>query len=60
MNEELRTFLLPQISNEHTGFVPVKRSVEQILDGCQIIKKASEFNLKVIICFVDYKEDVDK
>lgn len=60
LNERLKAFLLPQIPNEQTGFVPGKGTREQILNVRQLIEKAREFNVKMILCFVDFKKAFDR
>lgn len=60
LNKRLKTFLLPQIPDEQTGFVPGKGTREQILNVQQIVEKTREFNVKMFMCFVDYKKAFDK
>lgn len=59
INERLKTFLLPQISDEQRGFIPGKGTREQLLNARQIIEKAREHNLKLYLCFVDYTKAFD-
>lgn len=60
INERLKPFLLPQISDEQTGFIPGKGTREQILNLRQIIEKAREYNIEMYLCFVDYSKAFDK
>lgn len=59
INERLKVFLLPQISEEQSGFVPGKGTREQILNVRQIIEKSREYNVKTYLCFVDYSKAFD-
>lgn len=45
LNERLKNFLLRQIPDEQTGFVPGKGTREQILNVRQIIEKTRELNV---------------
>lgn len=59
INERLKSFLLPQISDEQSAFVPGKGTIEQILNIRQIIEKAREYNATIFMCFVDYSKAFD-
>lgn len=59
INSRLRPYLLPQIAEEQTGFMPGKGTREQIGNVRQLIEKAREFNIKMYLCFVDYSKAFD-
>lgn len=59
INERLKVFLLPQISEEQSGFVPGRGTREQILNVRQIVEKTREFNVETYLCFVDYSKAFD-
>ncbi|KAK9871609.1 hypothetical protein WA026_012988 [Henosepilachna vigintioctopunctata] len=60
INERLKSFLLPQISDEQTGFIPGKGTREQILNLRQIIEKSREYNIGMYLCFIDYSKAFDR
>ncbi len=49
----------PQIPKEQAGFVKGRGTREQILNMRQLIEKAREYNVEMILCFVDYKKAFD-
>lgn len=59
-HRRLKPFLMPQIAEEQAGFVPGKGTREQILNVRQLIEKVREFNVPMILCFVDYSKAFDK
>ncbi|XP_030764239.1 uncharacterized protein LOC115888612 [Sitophilus oryzae] len=59
INNRLRPYLLPQIAEEQTGFMPGKGTREQIGNVRQLIEKAREFNIEMYLCFIDYSKAFD-
>lgn len=59
IQERLRPFLSPQISDEQTGFVRGKGTREHILNLRQLIEKVREYNVPMYICFIDYSKAFD-
>lgn len=48
-----------QIPQEQAGFVKGKGTREQVLNIRQVIEKAYEYNVPVVMCFVDYSKAFD-
>lgn len=59
LNSRLKAFLERQIPPEQAGFVPGRGTREQILNVRQIVEKSREFNVPVVLCFVDYMKAFD-
>ena len=52
-------YLDQQIPQEQAGFVKGKGTREQILNIRQLIEKCREFNIPMVICFLDYQKAFD-
>ena len=59
LHERLRYYLDYQIPKEQAGFVHGKGTREQILNVRQIIEKCREFNMPLVLCFIDYNKAFD-
>lgn len=59
IQERLKPYLLPQISQEQAGFIPGKGTRDQLINVRQMIEKFYEFNVPVIFCFLDYTKAFD-
>lgn len=46
INKRLKTFLLPEISDKQTDFMPGRGTREQILNDRQIVEKVRGYNYK--------------
>lgn len=57
--ECLKGYLLPQIPQKQTSFMPWRDTRERILNMQQIIKKFREYNRKTYICFLSYSKAFD-
>lgn len=55
----LRPFLDRQIPQEQAGFVKGKGAREQILNIRQMIEKSREFQIPMVVCFLDYHKAFD-
>lgn len=54
VKRRLETYLDRQIPHEQAGFVKGKGTREQILNLRQLTEKSREFNIPMVICFLDY------
>lgn len=59
LQERLRPYLLPQISEEQAGFRPGRGTRDQLLNVRQMIEKFYEFNVPALMCFLDYSKAFD-
>lgn len=63
INERLKAFLqchcIALIPVEQAGFVKGRGTREQIVNVRQIIEKCREFNISMLMCFVDYSKAFD-
>lgn len=59
INHRLHHYLDRQIPEEQAGFVKGKGTREQVLNVRQIIEKSREFNISVVLCFIDYSKAFD-
>ncbi|CAK1589260.1 unnamed protein product [Parnassius mnemosyne] len=55
----LQPYLQRQIPNEQAGFVKGRGTREQIVNIRQLIEKSREFNVPIMMCFVDYSKAFD-
>ena len=53
INNRIMVYLHRQIPTEQARFMPGKGTWEQIMNVWQIIKKSMEFNIPVVMCFVE-------
>lgn len=59
LDQRLRRYLDYQIPPEQAGFVKGKGTKNQIFNIRQLIEKAREFNMPMLLCFIDYKKAFD-
>lgn len=59
INGRLLSYLQWQISNEQPGFVKGRGTREQIVNIRQMIEKSREFNVPMLMCFIDYSKAFD-
>ncbi len=59
INERLKIIAKNQIPQEQAGFVEERGTREQIFNIRNIIEKAREFNIPMMICFIDYAKAFD-
>lgn len=59
LKTRLKAYLDCQIPQEQAGFVKGKGTREQILNIRQLIEKSREYQVPMIICFVDYQKAFD-
>ncbi|CAG4924021.1 unnamed protein product [Colias eurytheme] len=59
INNRIRYYLDWQIPQEQAGFVKGKGTREQILNVRQLVEKAYEFDIPLVLCFIDYSKAFD-
>ncbi|KAJ2946814.1 hypothetical protein O0L34_g16138 [Tuta absoluta] len=59
INSRLAPFIDHQIPSEQSGFVAGKGTREQILNVRVLIEKCREFNIPLVLCFIDYAKAFD-
>ena len=59
LNYRVKVYPHRQIPPEQAGFMPRRGTRKQIMNIRQIIKKCREFNISVVVCFIDYAKAFD-
>lgn len=59
INERLMHYMQPQIPNEQAGFIRGRGTRDHIVNVRLMIEKAREFNVPMLMCFIDYSKAFD-
>ena len=59
LQARLQQYVNQELSDVQAGFRKGRRTRDQIVNICWIIKKAREFQKNIYICFVDYTKALD-